>query len=112
MSALLSACLPLGSFVGQALVRLLQLELDVDEVVRGPGPRVLEGEHVLVPPARLLDPLIERLLRAMHDFGHPAVLKTVRLGYDGKGQVTLTPETEAEDAWRRMGGESGILEGA
>jgi 5-(carboxyamino)imidazole ribonucleotide synthase len=50
------------------------------------------------------------LLRAIHDFGYPAVLKTVRLGYDGKGQVTLTPEIEAEEAWRRMGGESGILE--
>jgi 5-(carboxyamino)imidazole ribonucleotide synthase len=50
------------------------------------------------------------LLRAMRDFGYPAVLKTVRLGYDGKGQVTLTPETDAADAWRRMGGESGILE--
>jgi 5-(carboxyamino)imidazole ribonucleotide synthase len=54
------------------------------------------------------DPTV--LLRAMRDFGYPAVLKTVRLGYDGKGQVTLTPETEAEDAWRRMGGEIGILE--
>ena len=50
------------------------------------------------------------LLRAMRDLGFPAVLKTVRLGYDGKGQVTLTPETNAEDAWRRMGGEIGILE--
>ena len=50
------------------------------------------------------------LLRAIHDLGYPAVLKTVRLGYDGKGQVTLTPEIKAEDAWRRMGGESGILE--
>ncbi|MGC1887690.1 MAG: 5-(carboxyamino)imidazole ribonucleotide synthase [Stellaceae bacterium] len=54
------------------------------------------------------DPTV--LLRAMHDFGYPAVLKTVRLGYDGKGQVTLTPDIKAEDAWRRMGGESGILE--
>jgi 5-(carboxyamino)imidazole ribonucleotide synthase len=51
------------------------------------------------------------LLRAMRDFGCPAVLKTVRLGYDGKGQVTLTPEITAEEAWRRMVGESGILEG-
>ena len=51
------------------------------------------------------------LLRAMRDFGYPAVLKTVRLGYDGKGQVTLTHEITAEEAWRRMGGESGILEG-
>jgi 5-(carboxyamino)imidazole ribonucleotide synthase len=50
------------------------------------------------------------LLRAMRDFGYPAVLKTVRLGYDGKGQVTLTPEIEPEEAWRRMGGEIGILE--
>ena len=32
------------------------------------------------------------------------------MGYDGKGQVTLTPDIKAEDAWRRMGGESGILE--
>jgi 5-(carboxyamino)imidazole ribonucleotide synthase len=50
------------------------------------------------------------LVRAMRDFGCPAVLKTVRLGYDGKGQVTLTAETKAEEAWRRMGGETGILE--
>jgi 5-(carboxyamino)imidazole ribonucleotide synthase len=56
----------------------------------------------------IFDPTV--LLRAMRDFGYPAVLKTVRLGYDGKGQVTLTPEIEAEEAWRRMGGEIGILE--
>jgi len=51
------------------------------------------------------------LLRAMRDFGYPAVLKTVRLGYDGKGQVTVTPETKVDEAWQRMGGEIGILEG-
>ncbi len=50
------------------------------------------------------------LARAMRDFGHPAVLKSVRMGYDGKGQVTLTAETRPEEAWRRMGGEIGILE--
>jgi 5-(carboxyamino)imidazole ribonucleotide synthase len=50
------------------------------------------------------------LRHALRHFGYPAVLKTVRLGYDGKGQVSLTPETDAEDAWRRMGSESGILE--
>src|SRR5262249_43453732 len=36
--------------------------------------------------------------------------KTVRLGYDGKGQVTLTPEVQVEGAWERMGGAVGILE--
>jgi 5-(carboxyamino)imidazole ribonucleotide synthase len=50
------------------------------------------------------------LTRAMRDFGTPAVLKTVRMGYDGKGQVMLRPETKPEEAWRRMGGEIGILE--
>src|SRR3974390_1438751 len=50
------------------------------------------------------------LLRAMRDFGYPAVLKSVRMGYDGKGQVTLTPEIRAEEAWPRMGGDIGILE--
>jgi 5-(carboxyamino)imidazole ribonucleotide synthase len=50
------------------------------------------------------------LTRAMRDFGYPAVLKSVRFGYDGKGQVTLTPEIKLDEAWRRMGGEIGILE--
>src|SRR5437764_14679681 len=42
--------------------------------------------------------------------GIDAAATKIRLGYAGKSQVTLTPETNAEDAWRRMGGESGILE--
>jgi 5-(carboxyamino)imidazole ribonucleotide synthase len=50
------------------------------------------------------------LVRAMRDFGYPAVLKSARFGYDGKGQVTLGPESKPEEAWRRMGGEIGILE--
>ena len=54
---------------------------------------------------------VAALVRAMRDFGYPAVLKSVRMGYDGKGQMTLGPETRPEDAWRHMGGEIGILEG-
>jgi len=48
---------------------------------------------------------------AARELGAPAVLKTVRLGYDGKGQVLITPETQPEEAWRQMGGTLGILEG-
>jgi 5-(carboxyamino)imidazole ribonucleotide synthase len=51
------------------------------------------------------------LARAARELGGPAVLKTVRLGYDGKGQVLIAPDTKPEDAWRRMGGPLGILEG-
>ena len=53
----------------------------------------------------------ETLAAAMRELGAPAVLKTVRLGYDGKGQVLVTGETEPDDAWHRMGGSLGILEG-
>src|SRR6516225_8785992 len=43
------------------------------------------------------------LLRAMRDFGHPAVLKSVRMGYDGKGQVAVSAAIKTADAWQRMG---------
>jgi 5-(carboxyamino)imidazole ribonucleotide synthase len=42
--------------------------------------------------------------------GQRGVLKTVRLGYDGKGQVMLGPDTDLDEAWRRIGGEVAILE--
>src|SRR5205085_5451550 len=53
----------------------------------------------------------EALAAAARELGAPAVLKTVRLGYDGKGQVLITPETQPEDAWRQMGGTVGIRVG-
>ena len=34
----------------------------------------------------------EALKRAVRDIGPQAVLKTVRCGYDGKGQVAIAPE--------------------
>jgi 5-(carboxyamino)imidazole ribonucleotide synthase len=51
------------------------------------------------------------LRRAMRDRNQHAVLKTVRLGYDGKGQVMIGPETDLDHAWAQMGAELGILEG-
>jgi 5-(carboxyamino)imidazole ribonucleotide synthase len=52
----------------------------------------------------------EGLAAALHELGRPAVLKTVRLGYDGKGQVMIGAETSPEEAWERMGAPQGILE--
>ncbi len=40
----------------------------------------------------------------------PAVLKTRRLGYDGKGQVVLRAPADLETAWSRLGGTPLILE--
>jgi 5-(carboxyamino)imidazole ribonucleotide synthase len=51
------------------------------------------------------------LAEALDALGRPAVLKTTRLGYDGKGQVKIGPHDDPEAAWRAMGGDEGILEG-
>ncbi len=42
--------------------------------------------------------------------GRPAVLKTRRFGYDGKGQVTIRSGTDPQAAWREVGGQPCILE--
>lgn len=54
---------------------------------------------------------IEDLSAAIAEIGAPSILKTTRLGYDGKGQVRITSETDPADAWRELGGGPAILEG-
>ena len=48
---------------------------------------------------------------AISQLGLPAVLKTRRLGYDGKGQVILREPADATAAWAVLGGAPLILEG-
>jgi 5-(carboxyamino)imidazole ribonucleotide synthase len=50
------------------------------------------------------------LADALKTIGRPAVLKTARLGYDGKGQVKIETGTDPEEAFAAMGAERGILE--
>lgn len=47
---------------------------------------------------------------AADEIGRPAVLKTARMGYDGKGQVLIAPDCNYEEAWAEMGADTGILE--
>jgi len=49
--------------------------------------------------------------RAVADLGLPAILKTRRFGYDGKGQVVLRSEADVETALDAIGGQPAILEG-
>jgi 5-(carboxyamino)imidazole ribonucleotide synthase len=44
-----------------------------------------------------------QLTRAMRDIGLPAVIKTRRLGYDGKGQAVVRTKEDAERAWEQLG---------
>jgi 5-(carboxyamino)imidazole ribonucleotide synthase len=52
----------------------------------------------------------EGLDAALASVGVPAVLKTRRLGYDGKGQFRLRAMADADAAWTALGGVPLILE--
>ena len=54
---------------------------------------------------------LDDLLAALNVLGRPAVLKTNRFGYDGKGQVTLSADTDPREAWAVMHDAPAILEG-
>jgi 5-(carboxyamino)imidazole ribonucleotide synthase len=44
-----------------------------------------------------------QLTRAIREIGLPAVIKTRRLGYDGKGQAVVRTQEDAEQAWEQLG---------
>jgi 5-(carboxyamino)imidazole ribonucleotide synthase len=52
----------------------------------------------------------DELAAALDRVGMPAVLKTRRYGYDGKGQATIKAGTDPQAAWREVGGQPCILE--
>jgi 5-(carboxyamino)imidazole ribonucleotide synthase len=53
----------------------------------------------------------EELAAAAARINYPAVLKTRRMGYDGKGQFVLRRPDELQMAWQRLGASGLILEG-
>jgi 5-(carboxyamino)imidazole ribonucleotide synthase len=50
------------------------------------------------------------LADAVRTVGRPAVLKTVTLGYDGKGQAFVGLDVDPRDAWTTLGRKEAILE--
>ncbi|WP_103334392.1 5-(carboxyamino)imidazole ribonucleotide synthase [Pseudotabrizicola formosa] len=61
------------------------------------------------PYARVTDG--ETLQEAIARIGTPAILKTTRLGYDGKGQARIMAPEDAAAAWAAMNGAESVLEG-
>jgi 5-(carboxyamino)imidazole ribonucleotide synthase len=53
----------------------------------------------------------EEAMAAIASIGTPSMLKTRRMGYDGKGQVKITKPTEIHTAWGKLQGSASILEG-
>jgi len=54
---------------------------------------------------------LDELRAALGTLGTPALLKTRRMGYDGKGQVRIDRAADAADAWAAIGEAPALLEG-
>lgn len=52
----------------------------------------------------------DELARTLSSFTLPVILKSTRMGYDGKGQVKITPGMDPAQAWADMGSDTGIIE--
>ncbi len=61
-------------------------------------------------PWRAVDSL-DSLTSALKELGTPAILKTRRMGYDGKGQARIASPADAAKAWDAIGRAPAILEG-
>ncbi len=77
---------------------------------RADEKRFLEGLGLAVAPWRDV-PDAAGLDAALAALGTPAILKTRRLGYDGRGQVRIDDSAEASAAWSALDGAPAILEG-
>ncbi len=67
------------------------------------------GLQIATAPYRRIDGPAD-VAAALDAVGSPAVLKTRRFGYDGKGQVRISNGDDAEAAWTAVGGAASILE--
>ena len=63
-----------------------------------------------VAPYAAVDDVVD-LAEAIEEVGLPAILKTRRFGYDGKGQARLKTEDDAAQALTDMAGAPSVLEG-
>jgi 5-(carboxyamino)imidazole ribonucleotide synthase len=61
------------------------------------------------PPFAAVDQ-IQDLQRAAARIGFPMVLKTRRMGYDGKGQAVIRDQASLEAAWEQLGGSPLLVE--
>lgn len=71
--------------------------------------RIFEELDIPVPAFAPVSSRTE-LAAAVDLTGFPAILKTRRLGYDGKGQALLRDAEDMEPAWRELGDHALILE--
>jgi 5-(carboxyamino)imidazole ribonucleotide synthase len=82
------------------------LELAQDRLLE---KRLFNALEIPTPAFAQVDSLND-LRSAASRIGLPAVLKTRRMGYDGKGQVVLTNASSLDAAWATLGGSPLLIE--
>lgn len=87
-----------------------------------PGPKALAAAQDRVEEKTFLNGVgattvdfvpvdnLDDLVAGLERLGMPALLKTRREGYDGKGQVWVRAVSEAADAWHAIGQRPAVLE--
>jgi 5-(carboxyamino)imidazole ribonucleotide synthase len=69
----------------------------------------IAGLGIPVAPFRAVDAAAD-LPAALAALSAPAILKSRRFGYDGKGQASVAPGDEPRAAWESIGGRPAVLE--
>ncbi|MEA3018304.1 MAG: 5-(carboxyamino)imidazole ribonucleotide synthase, partial [Sphingomonadales bacterium] len=138
-AAEVSALFTRGDYADEAALARFGASVDVatyefENIAAGPLA-VLAGETALYPPRRSLEIAQDRLVEkefvaglggrpapfaavddragleaALERMGTPAILKTRRFGYDGKGQARITAPGDAGAAWETLRGAPSVLE--
>lgn len=70
----------------------------------------LTGLGLMTAPYQAVD-CASDLHSASASIGPAAILKTRRFGYDGKGQIRLSPESDLDAVWAEMADAPSVLEG-
>jgi 5-(carboxyamino)imidazole ribonucleotide synthase len=98
-------------------------EFLAEQIAVLPGPHALAVSQDRISEKQLMDELgIEvapyaavsnaaELRQAFSTIGGPAILKTRRFGYDGKGQIVLRDAEATDAAWIEIGEKPSVLEG-
>lgn len=139
-AAEVAACFTRGDYDDEAALARFGAQVDVatyefENIAAGPLS-ALADQAPLFPPRRALEVAQDRLGEkdfvkslggrpatfakvdgpaeleaALARIGAPAILKTRRFGYDGKGQVRIASPADAGPAWEAVRGQPSILEG-
>lgn len=139
-AAQVSACFTRGDFSDEHALARFGASVDVatfefENIAAGPLSALI-AEAPLYPPRRALEIGQDRMSEkqfvaslggrpapfavvndrpgldaALVAIGTPAILKSRRFGYDGKGQARIGTRAEAADAWAALNGAPAIVEG-